>query len=148
MELTRNVKEVQTLNNKIATLNRFVLRATDKCLPFFRTLKKSFEWMAKCQQAFEDLKDYHSLPMLLSPSTPGKELFLYLAISPAVVSAALIREEDRVQKPVYYTSRALRGAEERYPLREKLVFALVTTIHKLKSYFQAHTMVILTNKPL
>ena len=148
MELTRNVKEVQTLNNKIATLNRFVLRATDKCLPFFRTLKKSFEWMAKCQQAFEDLKDYHSLPMLLSPSTPGKELFLYLAISPAVVSAALIREEDRVQKPVYYTSRALRGAEERYPLMEKLVFALVTTIHKLKSYFQAHTMVILTNKPL
>ena len=148
MELTRNVKEVQTLNNKIATLNRFVLRATDKCLPFFRTLKKSFEWMAKCQQAFEDLKDYHSLPMLLSPSTPGKELFLYLAISPAVVSASLIREEDRVQKPVYYTSRALRGAEERYPLMEKLVFALVTTIHKLKSYFQAHTMVILTNKPL
>ena len=148
MELTRNVKEVQTLNNKIATLNRFVLRATDKCLPFFRTLKKSFEWMAKCQQTFEDLKDYHSLPMLLSPSTPGKELFLYLAISPAVVSAALIREEDRVQKPVYYTSRALRGAEERYPLMEKLVFALVTTIHKLKSYFQAHTMVILTNKPL
>ena len=148
MELTRNVKEVQTLNNKIATLNRFVLRATDKCLPFFRTLKKSFEWMAKCQQAFEDLKDYHSLPMLLSPSTPGKELFLYLAISPAVVSAALIREEDRVQKPVYYTSRALRGAEERYPLMEKLVFALVTIIHKLKSYFQAHTMVILTNKPL
>ena len=148
MELTRNVKEVQTLNNKIATLNRFVLRATDKCLPFFRTLKKSFEWMAKCQQAFEDLKDYHSLPMLLSPSTPGKELFLYLAISPAVVSAALIKEEDRVQKPVYYTSRALRGAEERYPLMEKLVFALVTTIHKLKSYFQAHTMVILTNKPL
>ena len=148
MELTRNVKEVQTLNNKIATLNRFVLRATDKCLPFFRTLKKSFEWMAKCQQAFEDLKDYHSLPMLLSPSTPGKELFLYLAISPAVVSAALIREEDRVQKPVYYTSRALRGAEERYPLMEKLVFALVTTIHKLKSYFQAHTMVVLTNKPL
>ena len=104
--------------------------------------------MAKCQQAFEDLKDYHSLPMLLSPSTPGKELFLYLAISPAVVSAALIREEDRVQKPVYYTSRALRGAEERYPLMEKLIFALVTTIHKLKSYFQAHTMVILTNKPL
>ena len=148
MELPRNVKEVQTLNNKIATLNRFVLRATDKCLPFFRTLKKSFEWMAKCQQAFEDLKDYHSLPMLLSPSTPGKELFLYLAISPAAVSAALIREEDRVQKPVYYTSRALRGAEERYPLMEKLVFALVTTIHKLKSYFQAHTMVILTNKPL
>ena len=39
----RNVKEVQSLYGKIATLNRFVLRAMDKCLPFFRTLKRSFE---------------------------------------------------------------------------------------------------------
>ena len=46
----RNVKEVQSLNGKVVVLNRFVLRATDRCLPFFHTLKKSFEWMAKCQQ--------------------------------------------------------------------------------------------------
>ena len=38
----RNVKEVQSLNGKIAALNRFMSRATDKCLPFFCTLKKSF----------------------------------------------------------------------------------------------------------
>ena len=30
----RNVKEVQSLNGKIAALNRFVSRATNKCLPF------------------------------------------------------------------------------------------------------------------
>ena len=45
----RNVKEVQSLNSKVAVLNRFVSRATDKCLPFFRTLKKSFKWMTECQ---------------------------------------------------------------------------------------------------
>ena len=44
----RNVKEVQSLNGKITALSRFVSRATDKCLPFFRTLKKSFEWTAEC----------------------------------------------------------------------------------------------------
>ena len=45
----RNVKEVQSLNDKVvAALNRFVSRATDKCLPFFRTLKKSFEWTVEC----------------------------------------------------------------------------------------------------
>ena len=92
----KNVKEVQSLNDKIAALNRFVSRATDKCLPFFRTLKKSFEWMAECQQAFEDLKAYLSSSPLLSPSKPGEELFLYLAVSPAAISAALIREEDKV----------------------------------------------------
>ena len=44
----RTVKEVQSLNGKIAALNRFVSKATDKCLPFFRILRKSFEWMDKC----------------------------------------------------------------------------------------------------
>ena len=44
----RNVKEVQSLNGKVAALNRFVSRATDKCLPFFCTLKKSFKWTTEC----------------------------------------------------------------------------------------------------
>ncbi|XP_030970626.1 uncharacterized protein LOC115991008 [Quercus lobata] len=144
----RNVKEVQSLNGKRAALNRFVSKATDRCLPFFRTLKKSFEWTNECQQAFEELKEYLSSPPLLSPLQPGEELFLYLAISPVAVSAALVREEERVQKPVYYASRALHGAEERYPPMEKLAFALVTAPRKLKPYFQAHTVNVLTDKPL
>ena len=60
----------------------------------------------------------------------------------------MIREEDRVQKLVYYASRALRGAEERYPPMEKLAFALIMVARKLKSYFQAHTVIILIDKPL
>ena len=64
----RNVEKVQSLNGKIVALNRFVSRATDKCLPFFCTLKKSFEWTAECQRAFEKLKAYLSSPSLLSPS--------------------------------------------------------------------------------
>ena len=111
-------------------------------------LKKSFEWIAECQQAFEELKAYLSSSPLLSLSQPGEEFFLYLAVSPAAVSAALIREEERVQKPIYYASRAFRGAEERYSPMEKLAFALVTVARKLKPYFQAHTVVVLINKPL
>ena len=60
----------------------------------------------------------------------------------------MIKEEERVQKPVYYASRALHGAEERYPPMEKLAVTLVTAAHKLKPYFQAHTMIVLTDKPL
>ena len=148
MKPPRNVKEVQSLNGKVVVLNRFVSRATDKCLPFFRTLKKSFEWTDECQQAFEELKAYLSTPPLLSPSQPGEEHFLYLAVSAAAVSAALIREEEKVQKPVYYANRVLREAEERYPPMEKLAFTLVMATRKLKPYFQAHTVVVLTDKPL
>ena len=68
MTPARNVKEVQSFNGKVAALNRFVWKATEKCLPFFLTLKKSFEWTAECQRAFEELKAYLSTPPLLSPS--------------------------------------------------------------------------------
>ena len=67
--------------------------------------------MDEYQQAFQDLKAYLTIAPLLSPSIPGEELYLYLAVSPHAVSLALIREEGKIQKPVYYTSRALRGAE-------------------------------------
>ena len=132
MMLPISIKEVQSLNGKVAALNRFVSRATDKCLPFFHMLKKSFEWTVDCQQAFKDLKAYlPSLP-LLSPSKPGEELFLYLAVSQAAISVSLVREEDKVQKPVYYTIGALQDVEERYPPMEKLAFAIVTAACKLK----------------
>ena len=81
------------------------------------------------------MKAYLSAPSLLSPSQPGEELFLYLAVSPAAVSTTLIRKEEKAQKPIYYTSRVLRGVEERYPPMEKLAFALVTTARKLKPYY-------------
>ena len=150
MELTppKNIKKVQSLNGKVAALNKFVSRATNKCLPFFHMLKKSFKWTAECQRAFKDLKAYLSSPSLLSPSKLGQALFLCLTVSLATISAALVKEEEKVQKPVYFTSRALRGAKERYPPMEKLVFALVTVACKLKPYFQAHTVIILTDKPL
>ena len=91
---------------------------------------------------------YLSSPLLLNPSKPGEELYLYLTVSQAAISVALVREEDVLQRPVYFTSRTFRGAEERYPQMEKLAFALVTVARKLKPYFQAHTIVVLTDKPL
>ena len=81
LEPPRMVKAVQSLNGKVAALNRFVSKATDKCLAFFHVLRKSFEWTDKCQKAFEDLKKYLSSPPLHSPSRPGEELYLYIAVS-------------------------------------------------------------------
>ena len=60
----------------------------------------------------------------------------------------MIREEEKVQKPIYYASRALYGAKERYSPMEKLAFVLVTAARKLKPYFQAYTVIVLTDKPL
>lgn len=97
------VKEVQRLTGRITALNRFVSKATDKCLPFSKLLNKSSN--GQCEAAFESLKEYLSKPPLLSPSIEGEDLFLYLAVSQMVVSSALIREEFRVRRPINYTSQ-------------------------------------------
>ena len=115
MKPPQNIKEVQSLIGRVTAFNRFISKAIDKCLSFFRILRKAFEWTDDCQKAFEDLKAYLTTAPLLSPSVLGKELYLYLAVTSHAVSSALIKKEGRVQKPVYYTSRALRGAEARYP---------------------------------
>ena len=133
------------MNGKVTALNRFVSKATDKCLPFFRVLRKSFEWMDECQKAFEDLKKYLSSPPLLSPSMPGEELYLYIAVSQAAISTALVRNDGRSQRLVYFISKAFQGAEERYPRMEKLALVLITVARKLKPYFQAHIIVVLTD---
>ena len=44
MSPLKNVKEVQSLNRRVATLNRFVSQVTNKCLPFFKILKRAFKW--------------------------------------------------------------------------------------------------------
>ncbi|GFS34948.1 hypothetical protein Acr_00g0036940 [Actinidia rufa] len=59
----------------------------------------------------------------------GNELILYLFVSPIAVSAMLIREEDKVQKPVCYVSKAL--AKTRYLKIEKLAYALLVVVRKL-----------------
>ena len=81
------------------------------------------------------MKKYLSSPPLLSPSKPGEELYLYIAVSQSAVSVALIKEKEGSQRPIYFISRAFQGAEERYPWMEKLAFALVTAARKLKPYF-------------
>ena len=68
MEPPKSIKEIQSHTGRVAALNRFVLKATDKCLPFFKVLRKAFEWTDECQRAFQDLKDYLTTAPLLSPS--------------------------------------------------------------------------------
>lgn len=44
----KNTKEVQSLNGRVATLNKFVSKAMNKCLPFFKVQRKAFKWTDEC----------------------------------------------------------------------------------------------------
>ncbi|KAM2545261.1 hypothetical protein TB1_016840 [Malus domestica] len=85
---------------------------------------------------------------LLTKPEVGDTLIIYLLVSASAVSFVLIRNDGNVKRPVYYASKALQDAETRYSNIEKLVLALVMSAQKLRPYFQAHFIIVLTNHPL
>ena len=145
MQPPSNAKEIQHLTGRIVALSLFVSRSNDKCQSLFQVLKKAFHWDVQCEEAFSTLETYLSSPPIMVSPSEGELLTLYLAVSDFSTCATLVRKRDRIQQLVYYCSRALRGAEERYPKMEKLILALVTTARRLRPYFQAHTIEIQWN---
>ena len=71
-------------------------------------------------------------------------LFAYLVVASHAVSFVLIREDNDIQRPVYYVSKSLHEAEVWYLSLEKAILVVVHATQKLPYYFQAHTVVILT----
>ncbi|GJV72000.1 reverse transcriptase domain-containing protein [Tanacetum coccineum] len=99
------LKDVQKLNGKLASLNRFLSKSAKKSLPFFKTLKKcikkrNFQWTQEAEVSFKQMKKLIAeLPMLTAPKE-NKELIIYLAAAKEAISAVLMTEKGGKQLPV------------------------------------------------
>ncbi|GAA0143989.1 hypothetical protein LIER_04548 [Lithospermum erythrorhizon] len=151
-EPPNSYKDMQKLTGCLVALNRFIFKSRERNFPFFKNLrrasKQQFHWDEECDRAFEELKEYLRSPKLLSRPEVNEELQLYLAVSDGEISNVLIREVKGTQKPIYYVSHVLHGAEENYPLIDKFTFIVVISARKLKIYFEAHPIKVITNQPL
>ena len=144
-------KEVQQLTGRLAALGRFISRFTDWLKPFFTTLKGASrtEWGEECDRAFLATKQYLTEPSILVSPGHGDTLYLYLATSEIAVSVALFKEcEDEKLRPVFFISKSLTDTETRYTHLEQAALALWTAAQKLRPYFQAHPVVVLTDLQL
>lgn len=65
-----------------------------------------------------------------------------------VINAIFVREEGKVHLIVYYISNSIVLTETRYPSFKKLALVLLVASRKLKPYFPAHIMTVLTSHPL
>ena len=133
-----------------AALNRFISRSADRCRPFFLLLHKwkEFKWFDKCVVAFQQLKQYLSRPPIMSSPIVDEVFFAYIVVALYAISFVPIRVDSGIQRPTYYVSKSLNKAEVHYLPLEKAILAVVHATRKLPHYFQAHTVVVLTQLPL
>ena len=144
MQAPRSKKEVQQLTGRLAALTRFLPRSAEKALPFFKLLKKETPggWNADCDAAFKEIKQCLATPPVLTNPDPKEMLFVYLSVGDEAISAALVRDTEAGQMPIYFISKALQSSELWYQKIEKVAFALLTTARRLRQYFQGHRIVV------
>ncbi|GJZ22736.1 hypothetical protein Tco_0559775 [Tanacetum coccineum] len=97
LESPRMLKEIQSLNGKLAALTRFLSKGAKKSLPFFKALKsctdkKTIQWTADAEEAFRRMKELMEILPTLTAPIKGEVLVM-----------------------------VLQGAELNYPAIEKLI---------------------------
>ena len=146
----RSKKELKRLTSKLVALGCFITRFTDELRPFFLEIRKAgaSRWTDSCQIAFEKIKHCLMQPPILSNPLPEEKLYMYLVVSEWAIRAALFHcPSPKEQNPIYYVSRALADIETRYSKMELTTLALQSATQKLRPYFQAHPVVVLTDQP-
>ncbi|GJY20176.1 reverse transcriptase domain-containing protein [Tanacetum coccineum] len=147
------LKDVQKLNEKLVSLNRFMSKSAERSLHFFKTLKKctkksDFQWTQEAEVAFRQIKKLITKLRMLTEPNEREELIMYLAAAKEAISTVLMIEREGKQMPMYFVSRALRGFEINYTPMEKLLLALLRASRQLKRYFQSHTIFVITDQPI
>jgi hypothetical protein len=152
----RDLKGVQKVLGYLATLSRFISRLGEKSLPLYRLLKKHkrFSWTVEAQDALDKLKATLAHMPILTPPRDGEPLYLHIAATTQVVSAVIVVERAEeghnlpVQRLVYYISEVLSKTKARYPQIQKLFYTVVLAQRKLRHYFEAHQVTMVSSFPL
>jgi hypothetical protein len=93
-------------------------------------------------------------PLILTAPTMEEPMLLYISATTQVVSTALVVEREepgrsqKVQRLVYFVSEVLSDSEMHYSQMQKLVYAILMTKRKLRHYFDAHPITVVSKYPL
>jgi hypothetical protein len=156
MEQPKNLKQVQKFTGCLASLSRFLSRLGEKEIPLYQLMKKTekFTWTPQANEAFRELKRMLSTAPILAAPIEKEPMMLYIAATNRVISAVMVVERpekdkaQQVQRPVYYISEVLSASKQNYPHYQKMCYGVYMAAKRLKPYFQAHPITVVSSAPL
>jgi hypothetical protein len=152
----RDLKGVKKVLGCLAALSRFISCLGEKGLALYRLLKKHecFSRTIEAQEALDKLRITLAHAPILTPPRDGEPLYLYIAATTQVVSAIIMVERTEeghdlpVQRPVYYISEVLSETKAWYPQIQNLLYTVLLAWRKLRHYFEAHPVTVVSSFPL
>ena len=147
MRRPTTVRELKSFLGRVSYIRRFVPGLALATAGLSKLLKKGteFTWGTKQQEAFQRIQYImNHLPILQAPVC-GRPLLLYLASNSQAIGALLEQEDDQGnEQSVYYVSRTLKDTETGYPKIEKACLVIIYASQRLKRYFSAHQILLVT----
>jgi ribonuclease HI len=152
----KNLKGVQRVTGCLAALGRFIAQFGERSLSLYKLMKKSghFTWTPEVQEALDLLKNLLKSPPIPTALTAEEPMLLYISATTQVVSVVLVVEREeparsqKVQRPVYFVSEVLSDSKTHYSQMQKLVYTILMTKRKLRHYFGAHPIMVVSKYPL
>ncbi|GJZ43590.1 reverse transcriptase domain-containing protein, partial [Tanacetum coccineum] len=132
------VKEGIVLGHKVSSAGLEVDKAKidviSKLLPPTNTKDTPFEFDDECKKAFESLKEKLTCaPMIISPNW-NLPFELMCDASDFAVGAVLGQKDGKNFHPIYFASKTLNPAQQKYTVIKKELMAVVFAFDKFRSY--------------
>jgi hypothetical protein len=148
----KNLKGVQRVMGCPAALSRFIAWLEERSLPLHKLMKKSyhFTWTPEAQEVLDSLRNMLKSPPILTAPTLQDPMLLYISATTQVVSAVLVVKQEepgrsqKVQRPVYLVREVLSDSKTCYSQMQNLVYAILMTKRKLRHYFNAHPITVVS----
>ncbi|GJY37671.1 putative nucleotidyltransferase, ribonuclease H [Tanacetum coccineum] len=131
-----NIKGVRSFLGHAGFYRRFIKDFSKIARPITKLLEKDtpFEFNDECQKAFELLKEKLTCaPVIVSPNW-NLPFELMCDASDFAVGAVLGQKDGKNFHPIYFASKTLNPAQQKYTVTEKELMAVVFAFEKFRSY--------------
>ncbi|GJU83767.1 reverse transcriptase domain-containing protein [Tanacetum coccineum] len=131
-----NIKSIRSFLGHAGFYRRFIKDFLKIARPLTKLLEKDtpFEFDDECRRAFESLKEKLTCaPVIVSPNW-NLPFELMCDASDFAIGAVLGQKDGKNFHPIYFASKTLNSAQQKYTVTEKELMAVVFAFDKFRSY--------------